>query len=86
MLGVSESELGSVLEHVEHCQAVPGHHKSATRVTFQSDSVTHVSSFLSCFTCRTHVGEGGQTGTGAITLNKDLSDEKKRCLGNFFLL
>jgi len=83
MLGIGESDVKPVMQHLERCQTTVPRQSSSARVTFQSDHMTQVASFLNCFTCRPHVGEGGQATTGAITLNRDLSEDRKEQLGKY---
>ena len=67
---------------MEHCRQITSNSKRTAHVRFDADSVTHISSFLDCFTCNLHVSEqDSQSGTSAISLVKDLSDDKRLQLG-----
>ena len=83
LLGLSEAEVEHVISQVDRCQQVSATRKHpAARVRFGGDSETHVSVFLECFTCNLHVSEqDSQAGVCAISLVKDLSDDKKLQLG-----
>lgn len=83
LLGLSESEVEHVVSEVEHSQRIRHVDQPPGRVRFESDTVSHVSGFLGCFTCTPHVTEsdGTQQGGGTISLVKDLSDERKLQLG-----
>ena len=71
-----------MISQVERCQHISGTIKHSARVRFDGDSDTHVSLFLECFTCNLHVSEqDSQAGSCAISLVKELSDDKRLQLG-----
>ena len=83
LLGLSEAEVEHVISQIDRCQHISGTRKQpAVRVRFGGDSETHVSVFLECFICNLHVSEqDSQAGVCAISLVKELSDDKKLQLG-----
>lgn len=83
LLGLSESEVEHVTSQVECSQRIQHADRPPGRVRFESDSVSHISGFLGCFTCTPHVAEaeGNQAGGGTISVVKDLSEDRKRQLG-----
>ena len=82
LLGVSEAEIEHVLSQVELYTQITSSSRPRTHVRFDAESVTHISTFLDCFTCNLHVSEqDSQSGTSAISLVKDLSEDKKLLLG-----
>ena len=84
LLGLSEAEVEHVISQVDRCQQISRTTKQPARVRFGGDSETHVSLFLECFTCNLHVSEqDSQSGSCAISLVKDLSDDKRLQLGEY---
>ena len=84
LLGLSEAEVEHVISQVDRCQQITKKATQPSRVRFDGDKVTHISSFLECFTCNLHVSDqDSQSGTSAISLVKDLSDEKRLQLGMY---
>ena len=85
LLGLSEAEVEHVISQVERSRQMLMTGKHPVRVRFDADSETHVSSFLDCFTCNVHVSEqDNQSGASAISLVKDLPDEKRLQLGMYW--
>ncbi|KAL4238914.1 Rab3 GTPase-activating protein non-catalytic subunit [Mactra antiquata] len=84
LLGLSESEVEHITSQVDHGDQDSS--KQTGKVRFESDTLLHVSNFLSCFTCTPHVAEvetTDQTGGGTISLIKELPDDTKQQIGIF---
>ncbi|XP_052787528.1 rab3 GTPase-activating protein non-catalytic subunit-like isoform X1 [Mya arenaria] len=81
LLGLQESEAEHLSSLVDRYLGVAGAGRSGAHVHFQDDMVTSAATFLACFTCTPHTTDTGSA--GAISLSKDLPDEKKLELGSF---
>ncbi|WAR19500.1 RBGPR-like protein [Mya arenaria] len=75
LLGLQESEAEHLSSLVDRYLGVAGAGRSGAHVHFQDDMVTSAATFLACFTCTPHTTDTGSA--GAISLSKDLPDEKK---------
>ncbi|KAL3873895.1 hypothetical protein ACJMK2_036974 [Sinanodonta woodiana] len=83
-LGLSESEASHILSQLQSCDRVR-QNKPETSIRFQDETMSYASTFLSCIECTVHVQdhEPSQQGSSAISLVKDLPEDKKSYIGEF---
>ncbi|KAK3599646.1 hypothetical protein CHS0354_029108 [Potamilus streckersoni] len=84
-IGLGESEAMHILSQFQSCDRF-GQNKPETELQFQHETMVYdVSSFLSCIECTVHVQEQEPSlqGSSAISLVKNLPEDKRSDLGEF---